>query len=163
MDRRTDGQTDRRTGRQTVRQTDAHTHISNHLPEPSPSVEVSQYRAVCARHQILHEGESKRRQEIKAVGNNCIPTRNCQCSKQHPCMHVYIYQHIPFLRLRLNSQPPILASTQISCFLCAWSLHSPSPNYQSSHPHVFKYLSLLTISSLWPPDLPLCAPGREGR
>ncbi len=30
-------------------------------------------------------------------------------------MNVYIYQHIPFLlRLRLNSQPPIMAGTQIS-------------------------------------------------
>ncbi len=49
--------TDRQTDRQTDRRT--HTHISNHLPEPTPSVEVSQYRTVCARHQILHEGEEK--------------------------------------------------------------------------------------------------------
>ncbi len=45
------------TDRQTDRQT--HTHISNHLPESSPSVEVSQYRSVSVRHQILHEEEEK--------------------------------------------------------------------------------------------------------
>ncbi len=94
MQAHTDTDTDMHTHRrsQTDRQTDrqTHTHISNHLPEPSPSVEVSQYRAVCVRRQILHEGESKRRHEIKAVRNNCIPTRSYQCSKQHPCTSIYV-------------------------------------------------------------------------
>ncbi len=36
-----------------------------------------------------------------------------------------------------NSQPPT-ASTQQAPFLWG-SLHSRSPNYQSSHPHVYKY------------------------
>ncbi len=113
---------------------------------------------MCETSDILLEGESKRRQETKAVRNNCIPIMLKTTS-----MHVYIYQHIPFLRSRLNSQPPIMAGTQTSSFLCAWPLHSPSPNYQSSHPHVCKYLSLLTVSSSWPLDLPLCMCTWEGR
>ncbi len=80
-------------------------------------------------------------------------------------MHVYIYQHIPFLRLKLNSQPPVMAGTQISSFLCAWSLHSPGPNYQSSHTHVCKYLSLLTVIVLYGLQICLCVHlgGKEGR
>ncbi len=50
-------QTDRQADRQTGRHTQ--TRISNHLPESSPSVEVSQYRAMYARYQILHEGEER--------------------------------------------------------------------------------------------------------
>ncbi len=147
----TDRQTDRQTGRQMDRQTDGqtdrqtHTHISNHLPEPSPLVEVSLYRAVCVRdiRSCMREKQKKdKRTRQYATTAYPLITANAQ-SNIHACL--YIYKHIPFLRLRLNSQPPIMAGTQISSFLCAWFPHSPSPNYQSSHPHIFKYLSLLTV------------------
>ncbi len=80
----TDRQTDRRT----------HTHILNHLPEPFPSVEVSQYRAVCARHQILHEGEEKATDQgsTQHLGDP-FATTNAQATS----MHVYTYLPSPFI------------------------------------------------------------------
>ncbi len=45
----------------------------------SPLVLHVQYRAVCARHQNLMR--ENRKQEIKVVHYNCIPTCNYQCSK----------------------------------------------------------------------------------
>ncbi len=151
-------QTDKQTDRQTDGQTHTHTYRTislNHLPQLKwVSTELCVWR-----HQILHEGDSKRRQEIKVVRNNFIPTCNCQCSKQHPCMSIFT---IP----KIKAQLPTSYNgrhTDINLSVCMVIIHSPSPNYQSSHPHVFKYLSLLTVSSSWTLDLPLCAPGREGR
>ncbi len=148
-DRQTDRQIDRQTGRQTDRQTDAHTHISNHLPEPSPSVEVQS--CVCETSDPAW-GRIKEKARDQAA--------NAQ-SNIHACLYLPTHS-IPKIKAQLPTSYNGRHTDTIS-FLCAWSLHSPSPNYQSSHPHVFKYLSLFTISSLWPPDLPLCAPGREGR
>ncbi len=131
------------TDRQTDRQTDAHTHISNHIPEPTPSVEVSQYRTVCARHQILHEGEEKATDQGS--------TQHLHIHLQLPMlkatsMHVYIYLPSPSIPKNQGSVPNHL-----------WHPfyvhgHYTHPVWTTkAHTHTTLstiYTSLLTVSSL---------------
>ncbi len=135
-----------------------HTHISNHLPEPTPSVEVSQYRTVCARHQILHEGEEK------AIDQGS--TQHLHIHSQLPMlkatsMHVYIY-------LPSHSFPKIKAHAVPNHLWHPFYVHGQSTHpVRTTKPHTHTtlstiYTSLLTVSSLWPLDLHLCIwEGRE--
>ncbi len=53
-------------------------------------------------------------------------------------MNVYIYEHIPFLRLRLNSKPPINARhTDIILSVCMVTT-LPQPKLPKLNPHIFK-------------------------
>ncbi len=61
-------------------------------------------------------------------------------------IYIYIYHHVPFLRSRLNSQPPMAGSQHKHPFCEAHYTH-PVRTIKA-HAHVFKYNSL-TISSPW--------------
>ncbi len=127
-------QTDRQTDRWTDRRT--HTHI-----EPSPwaislrSIEVSHYRAVCERHQILHEGESKRRQEIRQYATTAYPlvATNVQSN-------IYAWLYLPTHSIpKIKAQLPISYNgrhTDIILSVCMHGHYTPPVRTTKAHTHM---------------------------
>ncbi len=144
------------TDRQTDRQT--HTHISNHLPESSPSVEVSQYRSVCARHQILHEEEEKATDQGSMQHLHIhLQLPMLKVTSMH--VHIYLPSHsIPKIKAQFPTTYGILSMCMVTTLT-----QSELPKLTCTHTTLSTiYTSLLTVSSLWPLDLRLCIlEGRE--